>query len=252
MKLSVAIITFNEEKNIEKCLLSVQDVADEIVVVDSFSTDATQEICEKFNVRFIKNKFQGHIQQKNFAKDQCTNDYVLSLDADEALSPELCSEVLRIKNDCNFDGYIFPRLNHYCGKAVKHGGWYPDYSLRLWNKNKGAWGGNNPHDKFFMNEGATAQKIQADILHYTFHTIDQHWQQIEKFSTISAQSKYERGKKSSLLKIALNPLWRFIRNYIIKLGFLDGRTGFIIASNSAHAVYLKYVKLHKLNGQRAE
>ncbi len=246
-KLSVAIITFNEELNIQDCLDSVKDVADEIVVVDSLSTDGTKEICQGNNVVFIEQPFLGHIQQKNFAKQKCSHDLVLSLDADERLSESLKKEILAVKQNQEFDGYRFPRLNHYCGKAVKHGGWYPDYSLRLWTRTKGEWGGNNPHDKFFMNKDASVGVLQGDLLHYTFRTVEQHLAQIEKFSTISAQSKFAKGKKSSAFKIAVYPFWRFFRNYFIKLGFLDGKTGFLIAFYSMHAVELKYVKLKKLH-----
>lgn len=248
-KISVAIITFNEEKNIERCLSSVQTIADEIVVVDSFSTDTTKSICEKFEIRFIENPFGGHIEQKNFAKDQCTYDLVLSLDADEVLSPELIESITKIKEVGTTDGYYFNRLNHYCGVPVHHCGWYPDKSLRLWNRTKGEWGGNNPHDKFFMNSGCKTEFLPGDLLHFTFHSIEQHVEQINKFSTISAQSKFKKGKKSSLFKIVVYPSWRFIRNYIFKGGYRDGFIGFVICKNSAHAVFLKYCKLYYMQSQ---
>lgn len=250
VKLSVAIITYNEEKNIERCLKSIQLVADEIVVVDSFSTDATESICKKYNVIFIPHIFEGHIQQKNYALTQCSSDYVLSLDADEALSETMTQEILKIKSDWKYDGYFFNRLNHYCGKPVKFSGWYPDKSLRLWNKTKGAWGGSNPHDRFIMQPNTTTYYIKEDILHYTFHSIEQHLDQIHKFSTISAKSKFEKGKKSNWIKILLYPIWRFVRGYIVKQGFRDGFTGFIISKNSAFAVYLKYMKLYNLQNHK--
>lgn len=245
-KLSVAIITYNEEKNIERCIRSVQSIADEIVVVDSFSTDNTRAICSQLGVRFMQHAFEGHIQQKNYARMQCSNDLVLSLDADEALSDELQAAIARVKQSHEADGYTCNRLNHFCGKAVKHCGWYPDKSLRLWNRTKGEWGGSNPHDRFIMQPHSRIVHLHGDLLHYTVHTVEQAIAQINSFSTISAQSKFAKGKRSSIIKIVMFPLWRFIRNYVLKAGFLDGLVGFVICKNAAYAVYLKYLKLYYL------
>jgi len=141
VKISAVIITFNEEKNIGRCLDSLQKVADEIVVVDSCSNDKTCEICEKYGVRFIQNRFKGHIEQKNFAMQQAEYDWVLSLDADEVLSLELTDSILKVKKDWVIDGYAFNRLTNYCGTWIRHCGWYPDTKLRLWDKRRGRWGG---------------------------------------------------------------------------------------------------------------
>lgn len=245
-KLSVAIITYNEEKNIERCIRSVQTIADEILVVDSFSTDSTIQICERLQVTCIQHPFEGHIQQKNFARLACSYDLVLSLDADEVLSDELCKNIANIKEQHNADGYTCNRLNFFCGTPVNHCGWYPDKSLRLWNRTKGAWGGNNPHDKFILQANSKIIHLQGDILHYTVSTVEQAIAQINSFTTISAQSKFAKGKSSSIAKIVLFPLWRFVRNYFFKAGFLDGLVGFIICKNAAYAVYLKYLKLYYL------
>ena len=153
-KLSVVIITFNEERNIGRCIESVREVADEIVVVDSFSTDKTRAICEKHGVNFIEHAFDGHIQQKNFAITQAKFPHQLSLDADEALSEDLKTEILKIKNDWRYDSYRMNRLTNYCGKWIHHCGWYPDTKLRLYDSTKGVWGGVNPHDKFELNPGS--------------------------------------------------------------------------------------------------
>ena len=146
VNISAVIIAFNEEKNIERCILSLKNVVDEIVVVDSFSKDKTKEICLAHNVVFIEHSFKGHIEQKNWAYTQASNNYVLSLDADEALSDELKNSILAIKNNWKNDGYAFNRLTSYCGKWIKHCGWYPDIKLRLWDRRKGTWKGINPHD----------------------------------------------------------------------------------------------------------
>ena len=247
IQVSVAIITFNEERNIERCLQSVQGLADEIVVVDSFSTDKTEAICSHYGVRFIKHAFEGHVEQKNYAVSQCSNNWVLSLDADEALSATLKHSIGIIKQNPNADGYFCNRATHFCGQHIRHCGWYPDPSLRFWNKTKGKWAGNNPHDKYYMNEGSICKHIDGDLLHFSYYSIEEHVEQINKFTSLSAQSKFERGKKSGILMILFAPLIRFVRMYILQRGFLDGIDGFIVCKISAQAVFLKYIKLYSLN-----
>ena len=246
IQVSVAIITFNEERNIERCLQSVQGLADEIVVVDSFSTDKTEAICSHYGVRFIKHAFEGHVEQKNYAVSQCSNNWVLSLDADEALSATLKHSIGIIKQNPNADGYFCNRATHFCGQHIRHCGWYPDPSLRFWNKTKGKWAGNNPHDKYYMNEGSICKHIDGDLLHFSYYSIEEHITQLNKFSTIAACSKFKRKKKSNLFQITVFPTWRFFRDYVIKLGFLDGYYGFVICIDSAHEVFLKYTKLRDL------
>ena len=248
MKLSVAIITFNEEKNIERCLQSVLPVADEIVVVDSLSTDGTESICKKYNVRFISEKFRGHIQQKNYAMELTSHDFVLSLDADEELSDELTKSILEIKSHGKADAYKFNRLNNYCGTFIYHGGWYPDTKIRLWNKNVGKWGGENPHDHVIINTGSSIQKLQGDLKHYTYRTIGEHLLQMNKFSDIAATEAFKKDKKTNvLLHLVLNPFFTFIKTYFFKAGFLDGIAGFQIAISGAYYRFLKYAKLHQLH-----
>ena len=246
-KLSVVIITFNEEKNIARCLDSVQNIADEIVVVDSFSKDRTKEICEKYPVRFIEHPFDGHIEQKNWAKEQATYDYVLSLDADEAVSTKLEESIQKQKNNLEAaDGYYFNRFTNYCGKWIRHCGWYPDRKLRLWNRQKGKWGGENPHDRFELNEGTKIQFLKGDLLHYSFYSIEQHMETINKFSSISAGFRFRKGLKFSIFKMFFSPLWKFFTSYFIKGGFRDGFYGYVICRNSAHSSFLKQVKLYQL------
>lgn len=248
-KLSVVIITFNEEKNIERCLLSVANIADEVVVVDSFSTDRTKDICLKYNARFIQNAFRGHIEQKNFAADQASYDWVLSLDADEALTDSLKEEIVRLKENFTHDGYYMKRLSSYCGHWVKHCGWYPDKKMRLWNRTKGSWGGENPHDKYSLREGCSVSFLKNDLLHYTFHTIEQHIDTIQKFSTIAATQRYKKGHKTNVFRILLKPFIKFIALYFFRLGILDGYYGFIICINSAFSAYLKEIKLYQIYRQ---
>lgn len=245
--LSVVIITFNEEKNIARCLASIETIADDIVVVDSFSTDRTEQICLQFKVRFIQHRFEGHIQQKNWALQQAKYPHVLSLDADEALDEKLKSQVNSIKENWTADGYTMNRLTNYCGQWIKHCGWYPDKKLRLWDTRLGDWGGTNPHDKVIMQKGTRITHLNHDILHYSFYTIDQHLKQIDFFTDISAKAAFDKGEKSSGFKIIYKSAFKFFRDYILKLGFLDGYYGFIVCKNSAFAKRMKYRKLQELN-----
>ncbi len=248
-KLSALIITFNEEKNIGRCLKSLAGVVDEIIVVDSLSNDGTREICEQYDVRFIENSFDGHIEQKNFAMEQASNDYVLSLDADEELSEKLRKLILLDKEKFEYDAYTFNRLTNYCGQWIKHCGWYPDKKLRIWNKSKGRWGGENPHDMVVMDTGTTNKYLKGDLLHYSYYSVNDHTKQIEFFSDIGAKAAFEAGKRTSKLAILFKPAFKFFRDYFIKLGILDGYYGFVICINSAHAKFLKYHKLYELQKQ---
>ena len=243
MKLSAVIITFNEERNIKRCLESLEGVADEILVVDSFSKDRTEEICHSFNVRFIQNAFEGHIQQKNFAIDQAQNDWILSLDADEALTSELKDSILKIKLDLTFDGYRMNRLTNYCGHWVRYCGWYPDTKIRLVNRNTARWQGVNPHDRLDLLNGQEPGFLIGDLLHYSYYTKEDHLKQIEYFGDIAAKELYERGGRSNYLKIGVKVIAQFFKSFILKRGLLDGKAGFTISRLSAYATYRKYIKL---------
>lgn len=244
-KISAAIICFNEEDKILRCLESLEGIADEIVVVDSFSTDKTPEICKEFGVRFIQHPFEGHIQQKNYALDQCRYDYVLSLDADEALGPQLRDSLLNIKKNLRSAGYRFNRLTDYNGFWVRHCGWYPDTKLRLVKKDLARWEGLNPHDILKIKEG-NEEFLNGDLLHYSYDSISDHINQTNKFTTIAASAAYETGVRSSLLKIVTRPILKFLKDYFLKCGFLDGRHGLIICTINSLSSFLKYSKLYEL------
>ena len=247
LKISAVIITYNEEKYIEQCIKSVREVADEIIVVDSLSNDRTPEICQKLGVKFIEQSFLGYKEQKNFAVGQASHDYILSLDADEALSVELKNEILKIKSNGNPQaGYTFNRLNSYCGQWINHTIFYPDEKLRLFDRNKGEWGGLNPHDQFRLKEGYHSKHLKGDLLHWFIDDIDEYLAKINKFSTISANSYFQNGRKSNYFIIVFRPLFHFFRGYIFKLGFIDGYNGFVICSLNAYLCFLKYIKLHRL------
>ncbi|WKK77401.2 glycosyltransferase family 2 protein [Marivirga salinae] len=249
IKLSAVIITFNEEKNIKRCLTSLAKVADEIIVVDSFSTDRTEEICSEFNCDFRTNPFEGHIQQKNFALQQASNDFILSLDADEELSEALIISILEVKENWNHDAYYFNRLSSYCGKFFPHGSWYPDQKIRLFDRNHAKWGGTNPHDKIILSSNSK-KFLKGDLFHYTYHTIEEHIRQINYFSGIAAKAAYDQGKRFNVFKLIFKPFWRFFRDYFLKHGFLGGYRGLTICLLTAVETYLKIIKLWEL--ERAE
>jgi len=250
-KISAVIITYNEEDNIERCLESFKETADEIVVVDSFSSDRTAEICKNKGVRFIQHPFEGHIEQKNFALSCASNDYVLSLDADEALSEKLIQSIQTAKQTWQEDGYSVNRLTNYCGKWIRHCGWYPDTKIRLWDKKKGRWGGVNPHDHVVMEKNSRIRHLSGDLLHYSYPTIRDHISQINSFSDIAARAAFERGRRSNIVfDICLNPTLTFFKKYFLKLGALDGYEGFVISISTAYGKFLKYIKLRELERQQ--
>lgn len=245
-KLSVVIITFNEERNIGRCISSVKRIADEVVILDSFSNDQTVQIARQMGALVYQEKFAGYIEQKNKALDYSNNAYVLCLDADEAIDQQLEEEILRAKNKFEFDGYYMNRCTNYCGKFIRHGSWYPDTKLRLFKRKLGGWGGINPHDQIMLVEGTRSTHIKGDILHYSYRDLEEHILQNNKFSTISAEAYYQRGKKSSWFKMTVNPTWAFINSFFLRAGFLDGYYGFVIAKNIAHLTFMKYYKLYAL------
>lgn len=245
-QISATIITYNEERNIARCIESLLPIADEIVIVDSYSTDNTESICNKYPVRFIKNKFEGHIQQKNYAIELSSNDIVINLDADEAVDNELQESILALKKEFKKDGYYVQRYNNYCGQWINHSDWNPDKKLRVFDKNKAHWGGINPHDQIIMTPGSNIGFLPGKILHWVHRTHEEHRAKTEKFSSIAAKEYYKLGRYSNILDIIFRPAWIFTRSYIIRMGFLDGRNGFILCTFSAKTTYLKYRKLRKL------
>ncbi len=247
IKISAAIITFNEEDNIERSIKSVLPVVEEVIVIDSFSQDRTKELAEKLGARVIENPFDGHIEQKNFAVKQTSFDWVLSLDADEELSVKLQNSILEIKSYHLQEAYQMNRLTSYCGHWVRHCGWYPDTKIRLWKKTVGHWGGTNPHDKVVLTTDKKVQKLRGDLLHYSYVNVSQHIRQMDKFSTIGAEEAFKKGKNAvPYIHSTVYPFWVFINTYFFKLGVLDGYFGFIICINGAFYKYLKYIKLLNL------
>lgn len=246
-KISAVIITFNEEMFIDKCLTSLEGIADEIVVVDSFSTDSTEEICRKHNVRFIKHAFEGFRDQKNYAMQLASYKNILSLDADEALSDELRESIKAIKDKWEYDGYQFNRRSNYCGEWIHHSEWYPDRQLRLFYADHGKWGELNLHEKFMMSNGATIGRLQGDLLHWPFSSLQDHKEKMKKYSIIGAEEFHKSGRTANFFTPYIHFMWGFFRSYIFNRGILDGRNGFIICSLYAKSTFEKYKRLRFLN-----
>jgi len=246
VKISAVIITFNEERNIVRCLKSLEGIADEILVVDSFSTDNTMKLCQQVGVHFISHAFEGYMQQKKWACAQAAYDHILSLDADEVLSPELRKSILEVKNDWQADGYVFSRLTNYIGKWIRHSGWYPDRKLRLWDRRRGDWSGINLHESVEMSQGSVVKRLSGDLLHYSYYSIQQHLNQINKFTDIAAREGVAKGKNTSMVVIIVKTVWKFKRDYFFRLGFLDGTEGFIVCYQSAYTTFIKYLKMREL------
>ena len=245
-EISVVIMTFNEELNLERCLESVRGIADEIVVIDSFSTDKTEEISKKHGARFMRHPFEGYCEQRRNSIEQATYDHVLVIDADEALSDELRASILSAKKQWTYDGYSFNRLNSYCGQWIRHSGWYPDSKIRLFDRRKASVKGRNPHDEIVMADKLPVKHLKGDLLHYTYLSVEDHIRQINRFTEIQARGNYERHKKASCLAIIFSPVYKFIRLYFFRLGFLDGYYGYLICRNSAYSTFLKHAKLKAL------
>lgn len=242
--ISGVIITYNEENNIARCIESLSKVADEIVVVDSLSKDRTKEICSDKKVRFIEHPFENHIAQKNFAVKQATYDIILSLDADETLSDDLVSSLLKVKNGWQNQAYKMNRMSMYGDKWIRHGNWYPDRKTRLWDRKIGHWGGENPHDTVIIDKGISVVQLKGDILHRSYRNCTEVLNKIQSYTEISAKEK-AKTQSSSVIKILVHSTSAFIKSYIFKLGFLDGFEGLMVAGMSANHAFYKYAKLYE-------
>lgn len=241
-KLSATIITYNEERNIGRCIDSLNGVVDEIIVIDSFSNDKTIEICTQKGAKIIQHDWKGYAETKNIANHYTTYEYVLSIDADEALSDVLRSSILEAKK--NLSGvYSFNRLTNYCGQWIHYCGWYPDKKIRIFPKEKVKWMGEFIHEEIIVLEKMKEQFLEGDLYHYSYYTIQEHYQKIEKYALLSAQQLQKDKKTFAWYKPLASAFSKFFTTYFFRLGFLDGTKGFIIARISAYGSYLKYKKL---------
>jgi glycosyltransferase involved in cell wall biosynthesis len=243
--LSVTIITKNEEQHIKRCLESVNAVADEIIVVDSGSTDKTQEICNSFSkVRFYHQDWLGFSRQKQMAIEKAQFDMILSLDADEALSDELTKEILKKKEVGFFplDAFELKRLTHYCGKWIYHCGWYPDWQLRLFHREHCRWKSVPVHEHVICDSGVQLKRFENDIHHYSFNDLSDHVKRIDYYSSLGAEKIIQKSHRFLVFKGLVHGFARFFKTYITQRGFLDGYHGFCISMLSSWAVFLKYAK----------
>ncbi len=246
-KLSVVIITYNEERNIRPCLEAALMVADEVLVVDSFSTDCTLNICEEMGVRFIQHEWKGYSEQKNFANAAASYDWILSVDADEVLDSTLQQAILEAKTKGFAGAYQVNRLTFYCGHPIRHCGWYPDIKLRLWNRTQGEWDG-YIHEEIKLPAGTPITRLSGHLNHYSYHSISEHIRQADKFTDMTARAAFERGEGRKLrFTILCKAGWKFLRGYFFQLGFLDGYYGMVVCRISAFATFLKYTKLNELH-----
>ncbi|MGD9563943.1 MAG: glycosyltransferase family 2 protein [Pyrinomonadaceae bacterium] len=248
MKISVAIITLNEERNIADAITSVT-WADEILVVDSGSADRTREIAFDMGAQVIEREWPGFAAQKRFATESAKNDWVLSIDADERVSPELRDEILDL-GSTPADGYRIPRLSFYMGRAVRHGGWYPDRQLRLFDRRRGKWKPRLIHESVEMRPESTIVDLRGDLLHFSVENAAHHHAMIgERYAPLAAQQMFADGRRTSGFALASAGPAAFLRSYLLKAGFLDGLAGFAIAGFAAHHAFLKHLLLWEMQSK---
>lgn len=252
MHISLVVIAKNEAEKISACIGSVADLVDEILVMDSGSTDGTQTLAESLGARVVFRPFQGHIEQKNAAAHEARTEWILSLDADEQLDGQARQEILRLKAEGpTASAYGWNRLNHYGNQPIWHGAWYPDRKLRLWKKNSGTWQGQNPHDKWVPGPGEKVAWLKGHILHFSFNGRHDHREQAERFAKIAAAAMHGRGKRAAWFRPYLHGGLRWFRDYIWLGGFLDGQAGWHIAGINAWEAAEKYRRLQQLGKKQS-
>ncbi len=241
--ISLVVITLNEAHNIERCIRSVP-WADEVIILDTFSQDETKTKAEALGAKVFQEEWRGFGKQKARATELAKNDWILSLDADEALSPELAKEIEGLDFNTNVcDAYQIPRLSYYLGRWIRHGGWYPDYQTRLFNRKSAAWTEREVHEAVKFK---SSQKLKSCILHYVFNSISEQVRTNDRYSSLGAVELNKKSKKFSLIKLIFKPLSKFLECYILKKGFMDGLPGFIIAIGAGYSVFLKFAKLWEM------
>ena len=253
MKISAVIITNNEEANIEAALLSLAGIASEIIVVDSYSTDRTVKIARKYTDRIFERKWTNFSDQKNFGDGLATHPWILSLDADERLSPELRAEIeAMLDNEPDCAAFSMPRKVYYLGRWIKHSGWYPDRKVRLFRKDRARWEGAYVHESLVV--AGEVRKLKGDILHYTYKNIADHLGRMNRFSDLGAQKLYAEKKRCRWYHLLLQPFGRFIKSYIFKRGFLDGFAGMVVSVLNGYGIFIRYAKLREIwkKGARIE
>jgi glycosyltransferase involved in cell wall biosynthesis len=253
MKISATLITYNEEEKIEGAIKSILGVVDEIIIVDSFSQDNTLKIARKYPIKIYQREWTDYADQRNYALEKATHSWILNIDADERISSELREEIIKLKGtepDC--DGFSIPRLTYYLGKWIYHSGWYPDRKIRLFKKDKAKWEGKFIHEELIF-EGKV-KKLTHPVLHFTYRNLEDHLNQINKYSSLGARKLYAQRKKAKWYHFLFLPLFRFIKSYFFQLGFLDGFPGFVISILNGYYIFARYVKLKEIwkKGEKIE
>lgn len=243
VSISTVVIAFNEEANIARCLESVAPISDEIIVVDSGSSDRTVAIARELGARVVHNDWPGYGAQKRFAAGQASHQWILSLDADEELSPTLRAEIAGL--DFTRSGYEVPRAVHYLGRWIRHGIWYPGYVLRLFRRDRGGFTDDPVHESIVV-EGRVG-RLRGDILHYSYRDVHHHFEKMNEFTTLSARQMFEERRRAGVVQLTVQPVLEFVRAYVAKRGFRDGYPGLVIALFHAYYVFLKYAKLRELS-----
>jgi glycosyltransferase involved in cell wall biosynthesis len=245
MKITATIITFNEERNIARAIESLR-CCDEILIVDSGSTDRTTELAENLGARVIEANWRGYAGQKNWAADQASHDWVLSLDADEALSEGLEAEIWSLKKSGpRYDGYTMPRLARYMGRWILHSGWYPDRKLRLYDRRQAKWVGDFVHESVAVS--GHVGHLQSNLLHFTCESLAEHIKTMERYTTLAAQELASRRIQVPLSRVLFSPPWAFLQSYVLNRGFLDGPEGLTISYMAAFYTFLKYTKARNMS-----
>ena len=247
VKIAAAIITLNEERNIERCLKSLSNCVDEIVVLDSYSKDRTAEICARYNVNFIQEVWMGYAQSKNLLNTHIKSDYIFSIDADEALDQTMINDLLRLKKE-GIDGiYEVNRKTNYCGKWIRHCGWYPEYKMRLFPKQSVSWEGDFVHETLAYPKKMVVKRLKGHLDHFSYYTESEHRKKAFQYADLSVQKYIKEKKVTYFLQAEFSAIAKFLSIFIFKRGFLDGRSGYVIAKISASANNYKYRKLKSLN-----
>ncbi len=246
--LSIIIITKNEAHHIASCLDSVASWADEIIILDSGSTDETVSICEKYTPHVYETDWPGYGPQKQRALEKATGKWIFSIDADETVSQQLENEIKQAIKSTKYVGYQIPRLSKFCGKEIHHSGWWPDYTIRLFRKKSGNFSLAPVHEKVDV-EGPVG-KLKTPLLHDTYESLEEAISKMNHYSSLSAKMLFDQGKKSSLGKALAKSVWTFIRIYFVKAGFLDGKHGLMLAILNTEGTYYKYIKLLELRNRK--
>ena len=249
--LSAVIITHNVERNIDRCLRALQGIASQVVVVDSGSTDGTEAICQQLQVLFVHHDWEGYSKQKNYAETLATGDWVLSLDADEAIDDTLRAQLQQLLSVGPRPNTVYSmnRLTNFCGHWIRHCGWYPDTKVRLWQRGTAHWEG-DVHEQLVFSNPVTTLRLKGDLLHYSYYTLEQLVSRQTRYARLAAQEAHDKGRHCRRTALWLRPLWRFVRDYLLRGGFLDGEAGYIVCRMNAYYTFMKYATLRELDSER--